>query len=456
VDTLKTPLRFAVALLLPFTALGLLLLLIAGEDRVALAEAGSTRDLTGSEATVNETFYVSGSTNVLSFTVYNGSPDREWIDGITLTFPSGWTVGSAQGDLSDSYPYSVSLATSGVGTNQVSFNDDDGGNGEIHDYCSWHASIAVTVPVTAAGTQTVTWNLSGDGYGGPPHDVTGTVSLEQEVARIRVPLVFSQNRYAVIVGIADYENLVPGPNGDLNYTDDDARDLSRTLAIAGGFPPTNIRMLIDSQATKAGIRSAVIDWLAPLEQENDLVVFFFSGHGMDGGRLVPYEYNPLAPTLISDTELDAWLDALDSKNVVIAIDSCYSGDFTRGLGSTEDRAACKCIPSPFPNTLSTRDTASVLQVGQPGRLLLAACSGSQASYEFGGLQNGAFTYFLVEALQASAADTSADGWVSAEESYAYLAARVDTYVYEHTTYPHEHQNPQMDDGIPGEVALTAQ
>jgi hypothetical protein len=84
---------------------------------------------------------------------------------------------------------------------------------------------------------------------------------------------------------------------------------------------------------------------------------------------------------------------------------------------------------------------------------------TQGSWEFSALKNGAFTYYLVEALHSPAADTNSNGFVSAEEAYAYLAPKVDNYVYEHAKDKNGqihvyHQNPQLYDGISGQVDLT--
>jgi hypothetical protein len=62
-----------------------------------------------------------------------------------------------------------------------------------------------------------------------------------------------------------------------------------------------------------------------------------------------------------------------------------------------------------------------------------------------------FSHFLVQALWSSSADVNGDGYVSAEEAFLYLVSRVDDYVYYHTGY---HQNPQVYDGVSGEVGLT--
>jgi uncharacterized caspase-like protein len=85
--------------------------------------------------------------------------------------------------------------------------------------------------------------------------------------------------------------------------------------------------------------------------------------------------------------------------------------------------------------------------------VLAASAADQSSWESLELMNGVFTYFLVEALQSHAADGNSNGLVSAEEAFAYLADPVDDYVFAITGGEY-HQNPQLYDGVPGQVDLT--
>jgi hypothetical protein len=57
------------------------------------------------------------------------------------------------------------------------------------------------------------------------------------------------------------------------------------------------------------------------------------------------------------------------------------------------------------------------------------------------------------ALLDLAADTNGNGRVSVEEAFAYLAPKVDDFVWE-ASGGTIHQNPQISDGIPGPVELT--
>ncbi len=440
--------RLLGAILLATAAVGLLLLLPGGD--VALAEGGSTRDLTGSTFTITPGIYITGTANVYTVTAYNGSPDEDYLDGITVTFPIDWMVTGAVSDTYDSCSSEpVDFAITGLGTNEIAFVDANGDYGEVYDYCSWSAVVTATVPMTASGLQDVAWLLSSDEWGDPPYELSGTVQLgDDEWHQVYLPLVlrdYGQKRYAVIVGVADYLNDYWAP--DLEYTDDDAWDMREALIASGGFQASNINILIDSQATKSGVHSAISTWLDARENANDLVVFFFSGHGGDGGYLIPHDYNGDLSTAISDSELDGWLDGLESDAVFVAVDSCYSGDFARYLGGAAE-ATCKCVPAPIDAPLSSREGRSILHIGQPGRLILAASAGDESSWEYSALHNGVFSYYLVEALNTPGADTvDSNGWVSGEEAFSYLAPKV-------ATYTSGNQHPQIDDDVPGLLDLT--
>ena len=313
------------------------------------------------------------------------------------------------------------------------------------------------------------------------------VTLTVQSPNVYLPLVVKQkppvpyNILFLIIGISDYEYMDPppapnaragSPGYDLIQPLRDSRNTFDTLSMRGcssvvtqsespetaGCPSSNFLVLNDSQATKTAIRNALVGWLNERANTDTTVVIFYSGHGSSDGYheyIAPYDLacNPCGPTpdtttwdlttAIRDDELAGWLNQLSSQRVVLFFDSCFSGgmataanDMARGLIDRRDSQAG--------GQLLARVTA-------PGRVALMASAANQSSWEFSTLKNGAFTYYLVEALLSPGADTNQNGQVSAEEAFAYLAVPVDNYVFTHTG---EHQNPQISDGIAGEVDLT--
>jgi len=261
----------------------------------------------------------------------------------------------------------------------------------------------------------------------------------------------------VVIGVADYQHI-----DDLDYTDDDAQDMYNTLINNCGFQPSDINLLIDSAATKSSIQNAITNWLASREGPGDLVVIFFSGHSGSGPDVPPLDeadghdeylspYDALTDSWandIADDELDAWLSTLDSTKVVVIIDSCFSGGMIKGAkGSAKAGSGKVAVGDGFAK-----------DIDRAGRVVMTACDDDQESFEFDALQNGIFTYYLVEGLQAAAADVNGNGSVSVEEAYSYLRDRVDNYVLTHVPYPDnndgEGQDAQLYDGVPGEVDLS--
>jgi uncharacterized caspase-like protein len=232
---------------------------------------------------------------------------------------------------------------------------------------------------------------------------------------------------------------------------------------AAGFAPQNVKMLLDSQATKGAIHDAIVNWIGPREDTDTLVLVFYSGHGMqaldDNGDenddydecIVPFGINgTIQPTplhrAIRDDELAAWLDELDSQKVVVIADTCFSGGLAPSttLGRVKSLAAYMDPPLP-PSTPGLND-GFVQDIQQNGRLVLMASAEDQFSLESTGLGHGVFSYYLLEALRSPGVDSNGNGWISAEEAFTYLRPKV-------LTQTGGQQTPQVVDGIPGQADL---
>lgn len=131
----------------------------------------------------------------------------------------------------------------------------------------------------------------------------------------------------VAVGVAAYQRM-----SGLPHTDDDARQLVASMRAAGVLHPASV-VLTDAQATKARVRQAMQN-AARQAGPNDLVVFFFSGHGdqveaAQGARELDgkSETIELFDDALRDTELQQMTDQINSRMVLVALDSCFSGGF---------------------------------------------------------------------------------------------------------------------------------
>ena len=249
--------------------------------------------------------------------------------------------------------------------------------------------------------------------------------------------VVEGEKWAVIVGNADYD----GTGSDLQYTDDDAYDMYNAL-ITHGWQADHIALLIDADRTTI---VNGISWLASNAGSSDTALFFFSGHGTYGSDIAPYdeadgldEY--ICPTdfnHIRDDELDMMLDAVNSDGIAVIIDSCFSGGIAKSSAITT-----KTIPKAEVEIIDGFGK----DVGEEGRVVLMACDEGELSYENGVLQNGVFSYYIVEGLNG-AADSNSNDEVSGEEAFNYANPLV-------VSYMGGIQNPQLYDGYTGELAIT--
>jgi hypothetical protein len=147
------------------------------EDRGVLSLNGSSVATSGCYTNTSQ---------VLCFTIYNGSTDAEWITHTRLTFPTGgstpWAVSCHSQDPADSSGSPVNMTCSNSSGHELIYhdNDDEGPNiGEITANSSWSVCVNVTnVPSDYDGDRLIHWGLYGDGDGAPPHEVTGTLTIE--------------------------------------------------------------------------------------------------------------------------------------------------------------------------------------------------------------------------------------------------------------------------------------
>ena len=134
--------------------------------------------ISGSTFESDVSTYSAGSTFNIVFTVTNNSADFEWLTDLSLDFPDGVTVNSTTNFTGGTAPLTSDDAT-GNGAN-VSWEDQDGGNGNIRNGESASATVNVTVDGAFSGNLMLNWTMAGDDYGFVPHSLTGSITLTQD------------------------------------------------------------------------------------------------------------------------------------------------------------------------------------------------------------------------------------------------------------------------------------
>jgi hypothetical protein len=247
------------------------------------------------------------------------------------------------------------------------------------------------------------------------------------------------DRLALLVGIDVYSPDAKERRPQaLQGAKNDVERVRRLLVERFGFAPADIRMVFDGEATHERLVREFRGWLIERAGPQTEVLFWYSGHGSrcpdaehegapepDGcdSTLVAYDSrvaDRAGAYDLTDDEVDALLRALcaTAERVTIVTDSCNSGGVSRGAGDSPTGLPTRFTPA-FEAPL---DFASIepfwpadvpfLEDGDPRRdeplplVHLAACAFDEAANEHplpladgSRLVHGAFTYFLIQALE---------------------------------------------------------
>lgn len=211
------------------------------------------------------------------------------------------------------------------------------------------------------------------------------------------------NKWALVVGIGNFADpSVPA----LHYTVNDATAFAQYLTNpnTGRFAKDHVITLYNGQATLLGIRTAIGELRAKV-QPDDLLVVYMASHGSPRDS----DPNGVSYIITYDTKLDSAanlyatsLQMIDlaqllrtdikAQRVALVLDTCFSGDATNSRGvAPANPAGPASAPKQFSGALTT------FTVGGP-RVVLAASTGDEQSWETDALKHGYFTYYLLQAL----------------------------------------------------------
>ncbi|NJL91017.1 MAG: SUMF1/EgtB/PvdO family nonheme iron enzyme [Coleofasciculaceae cyanobacterium SM2_1_6] len=216
-------------------------------------------------------------------------------------------------------------------------------------------------------------------------------------------------RYALLVGISTY------PDG-LNPLPSAVRDIDALQEVLidpeiGGFAESDVEALkdVDETAIRKGISRLFAN-----RNSDDLLLFYFSGHGVTDSVNDFYltgnstdQKDLLSSAVPSDYIHKAMNQPGGSRRKVIILDCCHSGAFAKGM-QAKDSGIISVLP----------------KLGGEGRVILTASDSRKYAFEQEGFELSLYTHFLVEGLKTGAADRDGDGQISAEELHEYVRDKV--------------------------------
>ncbi len=223
----------------------------------------------------------------------------------------------------------------------------------------------------------------------------------------------SKTRHAVVVGIEQYRKKLP----QADFAANDARVMADYLSKVLGYPEENVAVLLNDNAAKTDLEKYFEGWLPNRVEKGDSVFVYFSGHGAPNPKtgkayLVPYDGDPsfVDQTAYPLDRLYDRLGKLPAKEIVVVLDSCFSGAGGRSVIAKGMRPMVLSIENP------------VLAGGKTA--VIAASSGDQVSSTYEAQKHGLLTYFLLKGLRGEA-DRDQSGQIELSELFEYVKPQVE-------------------------------
>lgn len=218
-------------------------------------------------------------------------------------------------------------------------------------------------------------------------------ALRYFLLAILLTLPFASNArvYLVSVGIADYSRFPSKKISNLNLTVNDAKTMVNLYS-----KNTNVdySLLLNDKATKDRIVRA-IKKVFNMASKDDIVMFFFSGHGYAGGLCA-------SDGLLTYKEIRKAMAQCKCPNKIMMIDACRAG----GLRVDDKKSQ---------QATSDAKKANVM--------LFLSSRNNENSIERLDMKNGLFTNFLYKGLTGSA-DVNHDRVITAKELFDYVHKNV--------------------------------
>jgi uncharacterized caspase-like protein len=219
--------------------------------------------------------------------------------------------------------------------------------------------------------------------------------------------------YAIVIGIENYRQKLP----KADYAVSDAKLVSEYLSKTMGYPQENIVTLTNEHATKSDFEKYFEQWLVNHVEKESTIFVYYSGHGAPNPKtgdayLVPYDGDPsfIAQTGYSLKKLYAALGKLPVKEIIVTLDSCFSGAGGRSVLAKGARPLVMNFQS---NIFLSKNMT-----------VLSASSGEQISSTYDEKGHGLFTYFMLKGIKNEDV-VKPDGSIKMEDLFNYLKPQVE-------------------------------
>jgi len=198
----------------------------------------------------------------------------------------------------------------------------------------------------------------------------------------------NKKKYAIVIGIEQYRQHIP----KADFASQDARLVADYLTRVLGYPDEQVVTLLNDRASNVDMVKYFEKWLPNNVDQDSMVFVYYSGHGAPNPKtsdayLVPYDADPafIDETGYSLKRMYAALGKLPAKEVIVALDSCFSGAGGRSVIAKGSRPLVMNFQA---NMVLPKNMK-----------VLSASSGDQASSTYDEKGHGLFTYFMLKGIK---------------------------------------------------------
>ncbi len=246
----------------------------------------------------------------------------------------------------------------------------------------------------------------------PSQEVSPTIKSDVD----ELPLAKAKpnkNSYAIVIGIESYRQKLPKADFAVN----DAKTMTEYLTKVMGYPEENVVTLLNDMALKSDMEKYFEKWLSNNVEKDSTVFIYYSGHGAPNVKtgdayLVPYDGDPsfIDQTGYSLKRLYDNLGKLQAKEIIVALDSCFSGAGGRSVIAKGARPLVMNLEQDI--KLSKNMT------------VMSASSGDQISSTYDEKGHGLFTYFMLKGIKNEDV-VKQDGSIKMEDLFGYIKPQVE-------------------------------
>lgn len=232
-----------------------------------------------------------------------------------------------------------------------------------------------------------------------------------ELPAIRAKL--NKNFYAIVIGIESYRQKLP----KADYAVADAKTVTEYLTKVMGYPEENVVTLTNDRASLTDFIKYFEKWLPNNVEKDSSVFIYYSGHGAPNTKtgdayLVPYDGDPsfIEQTGYPLKKLYESLNKLQAKEIIVALDSCFSG----AGGKSVIAKGARPLVMNLEQDMKAFDKLTVL----------SAASGEQTSSTYDEKGHGLFTYFMLKGIKNEDV-VKQDGSIKMDDLFGYLKPQVE-------------------------------